>query len=684
MFFVKYCYKILFFFYIIYLLFLYHSYVYYGKHPELLEGSLLLNTNFTAFYLNFKNLVNYILYGSVLYSQKTIYLIHELKLANDYYKMNDRWWMYDFSTIPFFFYFLLVFLMTIMFSLIFLNYLGLYGVFILNLVSLVCLWCSLCFYVKSIILDQVVYNISLGKWIFFNFNCKLNFNFVIDSISFSFMFLTITIAIFVYIYAFSYFKYEPLVDRFLIFILMFVFSMVFLVCSGNLIMMFLGWEMIGLTSFFLINFWVTRIGTLKSAFKAFTLNKISDFFFLLFILIIYNICYDVDILSLSTQLHLFTNSYVMIFNLKCNTLEVLSFCLITASSIKSAQIGFHIWLPDSMEAPVPASALIHSATLVSAGIFLLLKFSFLLESSSYAYWIIPIIGSCTAAYGGLAAAFQSDVKKILAYSTISHCGFLFFLCATASHGYVLIYLYVHGFFKAASFMCLGNVIRFSRGNQDFRKMGMFYKFLPFECCLLFLCLANLAGLPLTLGFFIKHTIFVSALTNNYLYVISILLLINLIVAALTGLFYSYRLFYNIFFDFKKGRKITYTYNNNVFTYSHFYSNSSVASIIAIFSLFFCAYFISLFFLTYLNYSLLSSDTSSLLYNSFYHNLTTSNKNFETNVSYLNWIVLITIMLIIFIKWRSQFNNYESILNFYSFLLFIIFFYFNLIVFNYFC
>ena len=293
-----------------------------------------------------------------------------------------------------------------------------------------------------------------------------------------------------YVYAFCYFRYEPLVERFLLFICSFIISMLLLVSSGNLIMLFLGWELIGLTSFFLINFWVTKISTLKSAFKAFSFNKLSDFFLLVAILLIYNITYEIDILSINNQIIFFLNFKVKILNININVLELVCFLLISCSFIKSAQIGPHIWLPDSMEAPVPASSLIHSATLVSAGIFIILRFYPIFENSSYSFFLLPLIGSITAAYGGLAGSYQSDVKRILAYSTISHCGFLMFLTSFNINEFVILYLYVHGFFKASVFMCIGNILRISKNYQDFRKMGVFYKYLPFECLTSFICLIN--------------------------------------------------------------------------------------------------------------------------------------------------------------------------------------------------
>jgi len=193
---------------------------------------------------------------------------------------------------------------------------------------------------------------------------------------------------------------------------------------------------------------------------------------LFFIIISYSLYYDFDILSINNQSYLYSNSFIKFFNYNISYLELLCFSLISSAFIKSAQFGTHTWLPDSMEAPVPASSLIHSATLVSAGIFLVLRFNSIFDYSVYVKYLLPIVGSFTAAYGGLLAAHQSDTKRTLAYSTISHCGFLMVLCFTQINEFVILYLYVHGFFKAAVFMCVGNVIRISKNYQDFRKMGL--------------------------------------------------------------------------------------------------------------------------------------------------------------------------------------------------------------------
>lgn len=287
-----------------------------------------------------------------------------------------------------------------------------------------------------------------------------------------------------------------------------------------------------------------------------------------------------------------------------------------------------------MEAPVPASALIHSATLVSAGIYILLRFSVLFELSNYAFTIIGVIGSLTAFYGGLVSMYSSDTKRILAYSTISHCGFLMVAYTTNVIEYTLAYLYIHGFFKAAIFMSVGNVNRFSRNNQDFKKMGNYYKILPFDCFMCLIGLLNLSGLPFTLGFYIKHLLFIGLNNNNP--IIFNFILINCLFAAFTGLFYSYRLFYNVFFDFKKGKKKLYLSAYALNLNSKFYANTVLLGNIAIFSLLIFSYLLGIIlFDIYMSLTVEFSNFSNYIIISNYIDLFNSNEGYLFNMSYLN-------------------------------------------------
>ena len=623
-----------------------------------------------SYFFKFNDFVNIKLFND--------HLIYSLEL--DYFFNNNFSHFIKFikiiiinSNLPIFFYFGLLFIITTLSSFLLLSYLGLYGSFLINFLSIILFWISSITYFNSFYIDNCFYKFNLGKWFIISTNYVVNFDILIDSISYSFMFLTLTIAVFVYIYAFSYFRYEPNVERLILLINCFVISMIILVTCGNFFVLFLGWELIGLTSFFLINFWSTRISTLKAAFKAFVFNKFSDVSLLLAIFLIYFCINDINIVSFNSQINYYNNFYINVINFNIPIIEIISFFLISCAFVKSAQFGFHIWLPDSMEAPVPASALIHSATLVSAGVFILLRLSPLFEYSLYSYYIIPLMGSFTAFFGGLCSVYQSDIKKILAYSTISHCGFLMVCYSTYIPEYTILYLYIHGFFKAAVFLCVGNLIRYSRNYQDFRKMGGYWKYLPFECFSSFVCLINLCGLPFTLGYYIKHLLLIGIYMNNYfLY----FLLINILGGAIAGLVYSYRLFYYVFFDYKKAKKIIYLQSNRKIFKSLFYTNTTIASNISIFFLIVVAYIVSVYmFFIFLNSSSLGEGLNIYSINSSQYSefnnpfLTTIN-----NIGYFNWLLLIIIVSILIFSWRLV-NNYFYILNkiFYLFV-FIIFFY----------
>jgi len=302
-----------------------------------------------------------------------------------------------------------------------------------------------------------------------------------------------------------------------------------------------------------------------------------------------------------------------------------------------------------MEAPVPASALIHSATLVSAGIYLILRFNSFFDVTQYSKYLIPIFGSITAAYGGVCAVAQSDIKKTLAYSTISHCGFLMVLCATEMNEFTMLYLYAHGFFKAGVFMCIGNVLRISRGYQDTRRMGGLLKYLPFEYFCSVVGLLNLAGLPFTFGFFVKHLLLISVNNNMYIYYF---ILINSLVGAVAGIIYSYKLVTNIFVDFKKGPKSLYLSLNRGCYNSIYYTNSSLSATIAIFFLFFSAYCILYFlFKSFLCSSFLFSDCLNTTITTNYFSMTDCSYGFLINFSYLNLFVIIITSYLFFFDCR---------------------------------
>lgn len=445
------------------------------------------------------------------------------------------------------------FILSTILSFFFYNKIGLEGFFKLNALSVVLFWFSLALEFDYFVYCGGEYTVIFGEFNLIS-NCyPVSISLFVDKLSYSFAFLTMSIAVFVFFYTFCYFRYEPNVERLVTLLLLFVNSMILLVLSGNLIILFLGWELIGVTSFFLINFWGTRINTLKSALKALVFNKVSDSFILAALVLIYGTFNTANILVICNSVAYYNNCYVDLGILEIRSLDIISFLLLVAAFIKSAQFGFHLWLPDSMEAPAPASALIHSATLVSAGIFLILRLAPLFELSILSYTLIPAIGAITAFYGGIVSSVQTDVKKILAYSTISHCGFMVLLSATFNLDIVLIYLYVHGFFKALLFLSAGSVMRLFKC-QDFRYMGSAYKYLPVECVISIFGFWHLSGGPLSFGYISKHYIITSIMGSS---LFTVFLMINIILSILASIIYSSRFIYFVYFDFKKSKKSVY-------------------------------------------------------------------------------------------------------------------------------
>lgn len=470
------------------------------------------------------------------------------------------------------------------------SYKWLYLAFIFNSLCI----CSLFFYYYSNFLIQnetIVCNIILTKNLHTNINLVLSLK--INFLSYIFSFLIIMIGFATNIYALSYLKFEENTKEFVVLLNCFIISMLILCLSNNLFTLILGWELIGLTSFLLINFWKLRNSTFLFSFKAFSFNKISDIFLILGCSLIWN---NFHINNVSSFLTYISYSYSM----KSVELFYICICFLICSCIKSAQLIGHFWLPDSMEAPVPASALIHSATLVSAGIFLLLRFQYLYIYSDLLN-ILILIGSLTACYGGLVASVQSDAKKLLAYSTISHCGFIVVCIGFNSFVSTICYLYLHGIYKALTFFSIGSFLKIN-DSQDIRFMG-FAKNNLFNTTCLIISSINLGGLPFTFGFLYKNLFLNILIIKSPIVCIFGLLVIGL----LSSVSYVYKLIYYICFDFRKGSLYLtplYLQNNKLFSLKLYlnYTYSTFFSFITLFFFSIIVYiYIKVYFLNYQYY-----------------------------------------------------------------------------------
>ena len=247
-----------------------------------------------------------------------------------------------------------------------------------------------------------------------------------------------------------------------------------------------------------------RIYTLKAAFKTFIFSRLSDFFLMIFFFFIVLLFNTTDLSLIFYKLPFFIFFNVYFFNIGFNLLNFLSICLVLAASIKAAQFFFHVWLPDAMEAPTPASALIHSSTLVIMGIYLIIRFNILFEFTFCGNFLLLICGGTTVAFGAIAASFQNDIKKLVAYSTISQMGYLFCGCGFLAYSEVIFYLIVHALNKAFLFMLVGYIVHFFFSNTDLRTMGSLFFNAPDVAIILVFISLNLMGLPLTSGFLAKE------------------------------------------------------------------------------------------------------------------------------------------------------------------------------------
>ena len=290
-------------------------------------------------------------------------------------------------------------------------------------------------------------------------------NFFFDSFTLLMLLLIILIGFTVLIFSQNYLATDPFLIKFHSFIVLFLFFMYFVIAAENFMTLLLGWEGVGLCSFLLISFWNTRILACKSAFKAIFINRISDCFFIIGIIFIYlNInCLDFLSLEVLTPIEQYNTNNIF---MNLNVLDIIGFFIIIGAFGKSAQYGFHVWLPDAMEGPTPISALIHAATMVTLGVFLLIRCNFILHYSFVIQQIILNIGLCTIILASFLGLNQNDLKKIIAYSTCSHLGFMFVACGIAEYELAFFHLWNHGCFKALLFLCAGNIIHAQAKLQD--------------------------------------------------------------------------------------------------------------------------------------------------------------------------------------------------------------------------
>lgn len=381
-------------------------------------------------------------------------------------------------------------------------------------------------------------NILIGNWINFDY-LDLNWEFKFDALTASMLLIINLVSFLVHLYASSYMEEDPHHSRFMAYLSLFTFFMVMLVTSGNYIQLFFGWEGVGLASYLLINFWYSRLQANKSGLKAIIVNRFGDFGLILAIASIFEVfhSFDYDVIFSLVPFYLEENYNFLFFEV--NKISFICFFLAIGAIGKSAQIGLHIWLPDAMEGPTPVSALIHAATMVTAGVFLLLRSSPLLEGSPAILFFITIVGAITAFFAASAGLLQNDLKKVIAYSTCSQLGYMVFACGISNYSAGMFHLVNHAFFKALLFLSAGSVIHALHDEQDMRKMGGLLKILPFTYVMILIGSLSLMGFPFLTGFYSKDVILELA-ASKFLLNSDFAYWLGLISAFLTA-FYSFRL-----------------------------------------------------------------------------------------------------------------------------------------------
>ncbi len=373
---------------------------------------------------------------------------------------------------------------------------------------------------------------------------NINWSIYVDSLSSVMLVVVTLISSIIHFYSIGYMSHDPNKDRFMAYLSLFTFSMLALVTADNFLQLFFGWEGVGLCSYLLIGFWYKKSSANAAAIKAFLVNRIGDFGLAIGIFLIFFFYGTINYEDVFELTPLLKKKEIIFLGFELNLITLISLMLFLGAMGKSAQIFLHTWLPDAMEGPTPVSALIHAATMVTAGVFLVVRCSPIFEFSQTALNIVSIIGMTTAFFAGTVAIVQNDIKKIVAYSTCSQLGYMFFAAGVGAYHVAIFHLFTHAFFKALLFLGAGCVIHSLNEEQDIRFMGGIAKKIPYTYALMVIGTLALTGFPFLSGFYSKDAIiefaYLKGSTIGY-YATSV----GVITAGLTAI-YSWRLIFKVF------------------------------------------------------------------------------------------------------------------------------------------
>ena len=398
-----------------------------------------------------------------------------------------------------------------------------------------------CFFAVSDENPQI--NIQLAEWLSSG-SLYIDWSLSFNRLSSLMVLLVNFISCLVHFYSIGYMSNDQKKIIFIGYLGLFTFFMLILVTSSNLIQLFLGWEGVGLTSYLLIGFWNFKDVANKAAIKAFIVNRVGDFSFLIGILVIFILFGTLNFNEIFILVQSQKNTYFELFDINFHALTLISVLLFIGCMGKSAQLGLHTWLPDAMEGPTPVSALIHAATMVTAGVFLLVLMSPIIEESQLAQNMIMIVGALTSFFAATVAITQDDIKRIIAYSTCSQLGYMFVAIGASAYGAAMFHLVTHAFFKALLFLGAGSVMHAMSDEQNIKKMGGLYKKIPVTYLLMLIGTLSITGFPFFSGYFSKDLIieilyFDKSIFREFAFFTSVF------VVFLTS-FYSFRLLIYVF------------------------------------------------------------------------------------------------------------------------------------------
>jgi NADH-ubiquinone oxidoreductase chain 5 len=441
----------------------------------------------------------------------------------------------------------LILLLPLLSSIIILVYgrnLGIYGAAILSSTNMFFVLCFTFFKFYQILIYNNYFYVDYSTWINVGL-LNISWSFLFDMLTVSMLLTVSIVSLIVHIYSYEYMNNDPYIVRFFAYLSLFTFFMFVLVTANNLVQLFLGWEGVGICSYLLIGFWNTRVMANKSAIKALIVNKVGDVCLLLSMAIIFCFFKTLEFPVLFSLYPYFLNTTFIFLTYECNVLNLIGILILIACMAKSAQIGLHTWLPDAMEGPTPVSALIHAATMVTAGVFLIIRFSPAFEFMPNVLIKLIFVGSLTTFLGATIGMLQNDIKKIVAYSTCSQLGYMILACGVSNYLGSLFHLINHAFFKALLFLAAGAIIHALSDEQDIRKMGNLVQILPFIYISFLIGSLALTGFPFFSGYYSKDYILESTLIH-YNINSNIAFWFGSVSAFFTA-FYSFRLIFLVFF-----------------------------------------------------------------------------------------------------------------------------------------